>query len=108
MKKLVVIAALAFALTGAAAHVSYAGTCADSSCTPAENGKAADVTNPNGSGKEPCSPSSCRRDDRDEHRKAAKEAAKEAAKATAKAIFEAVRARNSSRHSTDQDEKPSN
>src|SRR6266446_496792 len=105
MKKLVVVAALAFALTGVAAHVSYAGACADANCTPSESNKTGDASKPNGDGKKPCTQSNCRKDDGDTHRQAAKDAAKESAKAAAKTIFEAVMARNSARHSRDQDEK---
>jgi hypothetical protein len=107
MKKIVVIAALAFALTGVAAHVSYAGTC-DSNCTPSENNKTDDASKPDAGGKEPCSQSNCRNDDREDHRQAAKDAVKEAARAAAKAIFEAVKARNSSRHSRDEEDNKSN
>src|SRR5436190_22370723 len=108
MKKLFVVAAFAFALTGAAAHVSYAGSCAGADCAPSESSKTGDASKPNGDAKEPCSQSSCRKDDREPHRQAAKDAAQESAKAAAKAIFEAVMARNSARHSRDQDEKKSN
>ena len=108
MKKLVVVAALALALTGVAAQVSYAGPCADANCTPSENNKTGDASKPSGDGKEPCSQSNCRKDDQEAHRQAAKDAAKESARAAAKAIFEAVMARNSSRHSRDEDEKKSN
>jgi hypothetical protein len=107
MKKLVLVAALAFAFTGAAAHVSYAGTC-DANCTPSESSKTGDASKPSTDAKEPCSQSNCRKDDGDTHRQAAKDAAKESAKAAAKAIFEAVMAKNSARHSRDQDEKKSN
>ena len=44
MKKLVVVAALALALTGVAAQVSYAGPCADANCTPSENNKTGDAS----------------------------------------------------------------
>jgi hypothetical protein len=108
MKKLGLVAALAFALTGAAAHVAYAGTCAGADCTPSESSKTGDASKPSADAKEPCSQSSCRKDDGETHRQAAKDAAKESAKAAAKAIFEAVMARNSARHSRDQDTKPSN
>ena len=108
MKKLVVIAALAFALTGVAAQVSYAGPCGDANCTPSENNKTSEASKPKDDGKEPCSQSDCRKDGREPHRQAAKDAAKESARAAAKAIFEAVMARNSSRHSRDEDEKKPN
>jgi hypothetical protein len=107
MKKLVVVAALAFALTGAAANVVYAGPCGDSNCSPPESKKSSEATKPKGSDKETCSQPSCCNDDSDEHRQAAKAAAKEAAQAATRAIFEAVKARNSSRGSRDNDEKQS-
>jgi hypothetical protein len=108
MNKLIVTAALAFALTGATAHVSYAGPCGDSDCTRSENNKTGDASKPNGGGKESCSQANCRNDDREDHRQAAKDAAKEAARAATKAIFEAVKARNSARHSRDEDNNQSN
>jgi len=108
MKTFGLVAALVLALTGAAAHVAYAGSCAGADCTPSESSKTGDASKPSGDAKEPCSQSSCRKDDGEPHRQAAKDAAKESAKAAAKAIFEAVMARNSSRHSRDQDPKPSN
>jgi len=107
MKKLVVVAALAFALTGAAANVAYAGPCGDSNCPPSESKKSGEAATPKGSDKETCSQPSCRNDDRDEHRQAAKAAAKEAAQAATRAIFEAVKARSSSRRSRDDDDKQS-
>jgi hypothetical protein len=108
MRKLVVTAALVFALTGATAHVSYAGPCGDSNCTRSDNNKTVDASKPSGDGKESCSQSKCRNDDREDHRQAAKDAAKEAARAAAKAIFETVKARNSSSRSRDDDNNQSN
>jgi hypothetical protein len=105
MKKLVVVAALAFALTGAAANVAYAGPCSDSNCAPADSSKSGEATNPKASDKETCSQPSCRNDDRNDHHQAAKAAAKEAAQAATRAIFEAVKARNSSRQSRDDDKR---
>jgi hypothetical protein len=105
MKKLVVVAALAFALTGAAANVVYAGPCGNSNCSPSENKKSGEATKPKESEKETCSQPNCSNDDRDEHRQAAKAAAKEAAQAATRAIFEAVQARNSSRRSRDDDKQ---
>jgi len=105
MKKLVVVAAMAFALTGAAANVVYAGPCGDSNCPPSESKKSGEVTQPKGSDKETCSQPSCRNDDRNDHRQAAKAAAKEAAQAATRAIFEAVKARNSSKNSRDDDKQ---
>lgn len=106
MKKLVVIAALAFALIGAAAHAAYAEPCGEN-CTGSETNKTGDASKPNGGAKESCGQPNCRNDDRENHRQAAKAAAKEAATAVGKAIFEAVKARNSSRHSRDEDNKQS-
>jgi hypothetical protein len=104
MKKLVVVAALAFALTGAAANVVYARPCADSNCSPSEK-KSAEATKPKGTDKDTCTQPSCRNDDSEEHRQAAKAAAKEAAQAVTRALFEVVKARNSSKHSHDDDDK---
>jgi hypothetical protein len=119
MKKLIVVAALAFALTGAAANVVYAGPCGDANCSPPDSKKSAEATKPKADkggekasdktgDKESCSQPNCRNDERDEHRQAAKAAAKEAAQAATRAIFEVVKARSSSRRSRDEDEKQSN